>query len=64
MCGSSRRQRVDRASLDAVSIHQLQHAVAQFAAVGEGHMVPGPAEARCVAAISLLSPRVVTDHIA
>lgn len=35
MCGNSRKQRLDRASLDAVSIHQLQAAVAQFAAQGE-----------------------------
>jgi hypothetical protein len=37
--GSARRQALDRASLDAVSIHQLQAAVAQFA---QGEVLMGP----------------------
>jgi hypothetical protein len=39
MGGSSRRQALDRASLDAVSIQQLQAAVAQFA---QGEVLVAP----------------------
>jgi hypothetical protein len=39
MGGSARRQALDRASLDAVSIQQLQAAVAQFAQ-GEALVAP------------------------
>lgn len=42
MGGSSRRQRVDRASLNAVSIQQLKAAVAQFAAGGDGQLDQQP----------------------
>jgi hypothetical protein len=37
--GMRKPRRLDRASLDAVSIHQLQAAVDNFAAVGDGVMM-------------------------
>ncbi|KAF6259623.1 hypothetical protein COO60DRAFT_1687876 [Scenedesmus sp. NREL 46B-D3] len=46
MFGSSRRQQLDRASLDAVSIQQLQAAVAQFA---QGEVLPAPPSPGCSA---------------
>jgi hypothetical protein len=46
MGGSSRRQQLDRASLDAVSIQQLQAAVAQFSQ-GEVLLAPPSPGYRC-----------------